>query len=59
MAVFQFRSASEQVVDFLKGEIAAGRWGAAMPGGDRLSKELGVGKARSRRRWPLWKNRVT
>lgn len=45
MAMFQYRSASEQVVDFLKNEIAAGRWGAAMPGGDRLSKELGVGKA--------------
>jgi len=45
MAVFQFRNANEQVAEFLKSEIVAGRYGASMPGGDRLSKELGVGKA--------------
>lgn len=36
---------SEQVAAHLRGEIRKGIWGDLMPGGDRLARELGVGRS--------------
>lgn len=36
---------SEQVAAHLRGEIRKGIWGELMPGGDRLARELGVGRS--------------
>ncbi|MFU8848547.1 MAG: substrate-binding domain-containing protein [Opitutales bacterium] len=45
MADFQVRSATEQVADYLRGEMLQGRWTGRLPGGTRLAEELGVGKS--------------
>jgi DNA-binding LacI/PurR family transcriptional regulator/biotin operon repressor len=37
-------SASEQVAAYLRDEIRKGTWRERMPGGDRLARELGVGR---------------
>jgi hypothetical protein len=37
-------TASEQVAACLRGELACGTWKGIMPGGDRLTAELGVGR---------------
>ncbi len=44
MATFRVLSAVEQVVEHLRQEICRGAWGGMMPGGERLSKELGIGR---------------
>lgn len=44
MATFQFRDATEQVAEFLRGELTRRRWSGTMPGSGWLAKELGVGK---------------
>ncbi|HKK18521.1 MAG TPA: substrate-binding domain-containing protein [Opitutales bacterium] len=44
MAVFEFRSATEQVADYLRGEINRRRWNVRLPGSNALAAELGVGK---------------
>ncbi len=36
---------SEQVAAHLRGEIRKGTWGDLMPGGDRLARDLGVGRS--------------
>ena len=45
MAEFRVRTATEQVADHLREAIARRHWGAQLPGGSRLAKELGVGKS--------------
>ena len=44
MAQFTVFSAAEQVAAHLREELQRGRWKGVMPGGDRLVKELGVGR---------------
>jgi DNA-binding LacI/PurR family transcriptional regulator len=44
MALFQFRSTTEQVADYLRDELTRRRWTGSMPGSGWLAKELGVGK---------------
>ena len=44
MASFRVLSADEQVVEHLRGELIRGTWSGTMPGGDRLAKELGIGR---------------
>ncbi len=44
MSSLQILSASEQVADYLKGELLRRRWTGTMPGGDRLVSELGIGR---------------
>jgi len=45
MAIFQFRTATEQVADYLRGELSRRRWSGQLPGSNALAKELGVGKS--------------
>lgn len=45
MAIFEFRTASEQVVDYLRTELSRRRWTGNVPGSNALAKELGVGKS--------------
>jgi DNA-binding LacI/PurR family transcriptional regulator/biotin operon repressor len=42
MSAFRVLSAVEQLVEHLRAELTRGRWSGAMPGGDRLARELGV-----------------
>lgn len=44
METFSVLTASEQVAKHLRGEITNGRWTEAMPGGDRLARQLGIGR---------------
>lgn len=37
-------SASEQVADYLREQLSRGIWMGSMPGGERLSRDLGVGR---------------
>ncbi len=43
MAQFIITTAAEQVAAHLRGEILRGVWSGAMPGGDKLAAELGIG----------------
>lgn len=45
MAQFQVRTATEQLAVYLRGELTQRRWTGELPGGNRLAKELGVGKS--------------
>lgn len=42
MALWQLRSAPEQVAEYLRGELIRQRWSGLMPGVHRLAAELGV-----------------
>jgi DNA-binding LacI/PurR family transcriptional regulator len=44
MNFFRVFTASEQLRDYLRTELIAGRWQKKMPGAGRLEKELGVGR---------------
>ncbi|PXA03380.1 hypothetical protein DDZ13_11835 [Coraliomargarita sinensis] len=44
MNYFQFRTATEQVTDYLRDELARRRWSVHLPGSNALAKDLGVGK---------------
>lgn len=44
MAHVHLLTAAEQVAEHLRAELARGRWSGSMPGGDRLSRELGIGR---------------
>jgi len=44
MNSFRVLSAVEQVVEHLRQELIRGAWSGMMPGGDRLAKELGIGR---------------
>ena len=44
MSPFHILTASEQVAARLREELACGTWRGVMPGGDRLTAELGVGR---------------
>jgi DNA-binding LacI/PurR family transcriptional regulator/biotin operon repressor len=44
MDEFRVFSASEQVAEFLRQRLRRGVWSETMPGGERLSRELGVGR---------------
>lgn len=43
MRVLRILSSTEQVVDYLRGELVNRTWIGVMPGGDKLARELGVG----------------
>ena len=44
MSQFRTLSAVEQVVEHLRKELYRGAWHGTMPGGDRLAKELAIGR---------------
>jgi DNA-binding LacI/PurR family transcriptional regulator len=44
MSPLRVSNASEQVAAHLRGEIAKRTWSELMPGGDRLARDLGVGR---------------
>ena len=44
MSELQVLSAAEQVAAHLRDELQRGEWTETMPGGARLSRELGVGR---------------
>ena len=44
MSQFRTLSAVEQVVEHLRKELYRGTWHGTMPGGDRLAKELAIGR---------------
>ena len=44
MADFRTLSAVDQVVVHLREELIRGTWSGTHPGGDRLAKELGIGR---------------
>lgn len=44
MENFRVLTAVEQVVEYLQDELGRGTWSRTMPGGDRLAKELGIGR---------------
>ncbi len=45
MRDFRVLTASEQLADYLRGELSRGTWTGVMPGEDRLLARLGVGRA--------------
>ncbi len=44
MSRFRVLTASEQVAEHLREQLARGIWTGTMPGGERLSRDLGVGR---------------